>query len=118
MTGLFNLVVLAGRLLRPMSCERSPAGDYVCRLTLELEDGRPGAAGRGRGEWIDIWYVVRRPDEVPPDLRVGDLVVAQGRLQIRRYRDRDGRARSAPSVLAGRLATADGGPRAQGGPLA
>jgi single-stranded DNA-binding protein len=115
-TGLFNLVVLAGRLLRPMSCERSPAGDYVCRLTLELEGGPPGAAGRG--EWIDIWYVARRPDDVPPDLRVGDLVVAQGRLQIRRYRDRDGRARSAPSVLAGRLASADGGSRAQGGPPA
>lgn len=114
---MLNLVVVVGRLVRPMTCERTPAGPYACRLALNIEDAGAVGPGRGGGVWIDVWYLAPRPVDVPADLRVGEPVLVEGRLQIRRYRDRDGRPCVVPAVLARRVKRAAGPSPGPGSPL-
>lgn len=109
MTSVLNIVVLAGRLLQPPQCERSPTGP-VWRFVVAL----PSEVGAPSGQWIDVWWITAA-GAAEPGLRAGDPILVQGRLQVRRFRDRAGRQRVVSAVLADRVvgtptASAPGGP--------
>ncbi len=95
----YNRIILVGRLTRDPELRATPDGMSVVRFTLAVDRGT--RAGEEKvTDFFDIVAFRQLADTVANYMTKGKLVLVEGRLQTRKYTDREGNPRKAFEILA------------------
>lgn len=98
---MLNRVILMGRLVRDPELRKTPSGVSVTDFTLAVERDRKD---KDSGEKVtDFIYVVawrQTAEFVCKYFTKGRMAIAEGRLQIREYKDKEGNNRRAAEIQA------------------
>ena len=92
---MLNVVVLQGRLARDPELRQTQTGKAVCNFTI--------ACGRGsdQTDWLDVVSWDKTAEFICKYFRKGSMILLEGRLQSRKYQDKNGNNRTAIEVVAG-----------------
>lgn len=110
---MLNVVAIMGRLARDPELRQTTTGKNVASFRIACDRGRRDANGQSQADWIDVVAWDRQAEFVCKYFQKGSLIVIDGRLQTRSYKDRDGNNRTAVEVVANNLNFA--GPKSQQG---
>ena len=120
--GTVNKVLLIGNLGADPEIRQSPGGSVVATLNLATTEGWKDAQGQfqERTEWHRVVLFGRTAEVARDYLRKGSKVYVDGRLQTRKWQDKNGQDRYTTEVVANELQMLDrsGGqaPAESGGP--
>ena len=105
---MLNKIVIMGRLVRDPDLRRTQAGTAVAAFTLAVErDFKDAATGERTVAWRQTGEFVSRY------FSKGRMAVAEGRLQLRDWVDRDGNKRRSAEVVVEQMYFGDS--RSEGG---
>lgn len=88
-----NKAILIGHLGRDPETRQTQGGDAVCNLNIATsESWRDKATGEKREatEWHRVVFFGRTAEVAAQYLRKGSLVYVEGRIQTRKWSDKDG----------------------------
>ena len=91
-----NKVILIGNLGRDPESRHAPSGDMICNLniaTTETWRDRNTGENREATEWHRVVFFGRTAEVAAQYLRKGSQVYVEGRLQTRKWTDKDGNDR-------------------------
>ena len=91
-----NKVILIGNLGRDPESRQAPSGDMICNLniaTTETWRDRNTGENREATEWHRVVFFGRTAEVAAQYLRKGSQVYVEGRLQTRKWTDKDGNDR-------------------------
>lgn len=94
-----NNVCLVGRLTRDPELRTTASGISTCRFSIAV-DGRPGANGEPRTDFINIVVWRNQADNVAKYCKKGSMVGVVGRIQTGSYQAQDGTTRYTTDVVA------------------
>ncbi|MDW8106265.1 MAG: single-stranded DNA-binding protein [Armatimonadota bacterium] len=95
----YNRVILVGRLTRDPELRATADGMSVVRFSIAVN--RPTRPGEEQqADYFDIVAFRQLADTIANYMTKGRLVLVEGRLQVRRYTDREGNPRRAFEILA------------------
>lgn len=97
---MLNKIVLMGRLTRDPELRRTQSGTAVTSFTLAVDRDFKGQNGEKETDFIDIVTWRGTAEFVCNYFTKGRMAVAEGRLQIRDWTDKDGKKHKAVEVLA------------------
>ncbi|MBR57874.1 MAG: single-stranded DNA-binding protein [Myxococcales bacterium] len=102
MAGSLNKAILIGRLGRDPELRHTQSNMAVCNFTLATNENRKSASGDGQEhtEWHRVVVWGRQAEVANQYLQKGRLVYVEGRIQTRKYTDRDGLERSSTEIVA------------------
>ena len=98
-----NHIVLIGRLVADPVLRYTQSGVAVTSFTLAVDRNRSKEDGQRETDFIDVVTWRKQAETCVNYLTKGRLVAVSGRLQIRRYDDKDGIRRKAAEVVADRV---------------
>lgn len=100
-----NKVQLIGHLGRDPEVRPAPSGSPVANFTLAVNRGRRDGTGQlvEEAEWFRVILWDHLAETAERFLRKGSLVYVEGRLQSRKYTDREGIERVAVEIVGGDL---------------
>ena len=111
---MLNRIVIMGRLVRDPDLRRTQAGTAVAAFTLAVErDFKDAATGERTADFIDCVAWRQTGEFVSRYFSKGRMVVAEGRLQLRDWVDRDGNKRRSAEVVVEQMYFGDS--RSEGG---
>jgi single-strand DNA-binding protein len=125
MAGSVNKVILVGNLGRDPETRFTKSGTAVANFTMATTERRKGTDGNWSDEttWHRIVVWDRLAELCQQYLSKGRQVYVEGRIQTRKYTDRDGNERQSTEVVArevvflsGRDGVGRGGPPRSGRP--
>ena len=98
---MLNHIVIMGRLARDPELRHTQSGTAVASFTLAVDrDFKDKNTGERATDWIDV-VAWRQPGEfVSRYFTKGRMAVAEGRLQIRDWTDKEGNKRRSAEVVA------------------
>ncbi|MBI1907749.1 MAG: single-stranded DNA-binding protein [Rhodocyclales bacterium] len=91
-----NKVILIGNLGKDPETRYAPSGDAICNLTIATsEQWKDKATGEKREatEWHRVVFFGRVAEVAAQYLRKGSQIYVEGRLQTRKWQDKDGQDR-------------------------
>ena len=97
---MLNRIVLMGRLTREPELRTTTSGTNVTSFTLAVERDFVRVGEDRQSDFIDIVAWEKRADFVNKYFRKGQLVAVEGRLQTRKWEDKEGNKRTAFEVIA------------------
>ncbi|SPY07717.1 single-stranded DNA-binding protein [Oligella urethralis] len=100
-----NKVILVGRLGADPEARATPTGLQVCNLSIatnHVSYDRDGNKNEST-EWHRVVFFGRQAEVCEQYLRKGSQIYVEGRLQTRKYTDRDGIERYATDVVGERM---------------
>jgi single-strand DNA-binding protein len=105
MTRGLNKVQIIGHLGRDPELRSAASGSPVVSFTVAVNRGRRDGSGQvvEETEWFRVVLWDRLAETADRYLRKGSLVFIEGRLQSRKYTDRDGIERVAVEVIGGEM---------------
>lgn len=104
MSGGVNKVILIGNLGRDPEVRYTQAGNAVCNLRLAVNERRKvDDEWKDATEWIDVVTFGKTAENVGQYLTKGRQVYVEGRMQTRKWKDRDGHDRWSTEVVAVRV---------------
>lgn len=96
-----NKVLLIGRLGAAPEMRYTQSGNPVANFSMATSDSwGSGDERKERTEWHRIVVWGRQAEAVAEHLGKGSLVFVEGRLQTRKWEDRDGKARYTTEIVA------------------
>ena len=98
-----NKVILIGRLGRDPEVRYMPNGEPVCNFSMatsETWNDRQSGQRQERTEWHNITMYRRLAEIAGQYLKKGSQIYIEGRIQSRKYQDRDGIERTAYDIVA------------------
>lgn len=97
-----NKIMLIGNLGRDPEMTYTPAGIPVTKFSLAVNrvSRNPGGERQEETEWFNITAWRQLAETCSQYLKKGQKVYIEGRLQTRRYNDRNGVERTAVDVIA------------------
>ena len=111
---MLNKIVIMGRLVRDPDLRRTQAGTAVAAFTLAVErDFKDAATGERTADFIDCVAWRQTGEFVSRYFSKGRMAVAEGRLQLRDWVDRDGNKRRSAEVVVEQMYFGDS--RSEGG---
>lgn len=111
---MLNKIVIMGRLVRDPDLHRTQAGTAVAAFTLAVErDFKDAATGERTADFIDCVAWRQTGEFVSRYFSKGRMAVAEGRLQLRDWVDRDGNKRRSAEVVVEQMYFGDS--RSEGG---
>ena len=111
---MLNRIVIMGRLVRDPDLRRTQAGTAVAAFTLAVErDFKDAATGERTADFIDCVAWRQTGEFVSRYFSKGRMAVAEGRLQLRDWGDRDGNKRRSAEVVVEQMYFGDS--RSEGG---
>ena len=111
---MLNKIVIMGRLVRDPDLRRTQAGTAVAAFTLAVErDFKDAATGERTADFIDCVAWRQTGEFVSRYFSKGRMAVAEGRLQLRDWVDRDGNKRRSAEVVVEQIYFGDS--RSEGG---
>ena len=95
-----NRVVLIGRMARDPELRQTTSGMQVVDFTLAVDKRKTKMSETPEPNWFRVSCFGQTADYVEQFLSKGRLVAVDGRLEHRKYQDRDGNNREAISIIA------------------
>nr|DAX45398.1 MAG TPA: Single strand binding protein [Caudoviricetes sp.] len=108
---MLNKVILIGRLGRDPETRHMPNGEAVCNFsvaTSEAWDDRNGQR-QERVEWHNITMYRRLAEIAGQYLKKGSQVYLEGKIQTRKYTDKNGIERTAYDIIVHEMKMLGGG---------
>ena len=101
----FNKVLLMGNLTRDPEVRYMPSGDAVATLNLATTEKWKDKAGEAQEqtEWHRISFFGRQAEICGEYLRKGSSIYVEGRLQTRKYTDKEGVERYSTEIRGDRM---------------
>lgn len=97
---MLNRVILMGRLTHAPELKYTVSNVPVCTISLAVERSYAGPDGKREADFIDVVCWRHTAEFVARYFRKGLLVAVEGRLQMRRWTDKQGNNRVAHEVIA------------------
>lgn len=98
---MLNRVIIMGRMTRDPELRHTPSGVAVASFSLAVErDFKDKQTGEKATDFIDVVAWRHTGEFVSRFFTKGRMAVVDGRLQCRKYTDRDGNNRTAFEVVA------------------
>jgi single-strand DNA-binding protein len=98
---MLNRIILYGRMTADPELRQTPSGVSVASFTLAVDrDFKSKETGEKETDFINFQAWRSTAEFVSRFFTKGSLAVAEGRLQMRKYNDRDGNKRIAAEVVA------------------
>lgn len=97
---MLNRCIIMGRLTRDPELRRTQSGKAVTSVALAVDRDFKGQNGEKETDFIDIVAWGNTAEFLCNYFSKGRMAVADGRLQIRDWTDKDGKKRKAVEVLA------------------
>ena len=96
-----NKAILIGRLGRDPEVRHMPNGEAVCNFSIATSETWKDQHGQKqeRTEWHNITLYRRMAEVAGQYLKKGSLVYIEGRIQSRKYTDKDGIERTAYEII-------------------
>lgn len=104
---MLNRCIIMGRLTRSPELRRTQSGKAVTSVTLAVDRDFKGQNGEKETDFIDIVAWGNTAEFLCNYFTKGRLAVAEGRLQIRDWTDKDGGKRRSAEIVAERVYFAD-----------
>lgn len=99
-----NKVILIGNLGRDPEVRYTHSNNAVCNLRVAVGERRKdGEEYKEHTEWMDVVVFGRTAENAGKYLHKGRPVFAEGRLQTRKWQDKEGRDRWSTEVVAHNL---------------
>lgn len=95
-----NRVVLIGRMARDPESRITTSGMQVVDFTLAVDKRKTKMSENPEPNWFRVSCFGQQADYVLDFIGKGRLVAVDGRLEHRKYQDRDGNNREAISIVA------------------
>lgn len=98
-----NKVILVGRLGQEPDKRSMPSGRAVCNVSLATTDSwkdKNSGERQERTEWHRVVFFDRLAEIVDEYLHKGSQVYVEGRLQTRKWQDKDGQDRYTTEIIA------------------
>ena len=105
---MLNVVVLQGRLTRDPELRQTTSGKNVCTFTMAVDRDFKGPDGKNMADFIDCVAWERRAEFICRYFGKGDMIAVDGRLQTRKYQDKNGNNRTAIEIVANNVNFAGG----------
>lgn len=90
-----NDCAFSGRLVRDPELRRTGSGIAVTSFTIAVERDIPGQDGKRETDYIDCVVWREKAEFVAKYFRKGSPIIAKGRMQARKWTDKDGNKRTA-----------------------
>lgn len=106
MNGTVNVVMLVGHLGQDATVRTMPSGTAVTNFsvaTTAMWREKGTDAKKEKTEWTRVTFFGQGAEAVSPYLKKGTLVYVQGRLETRKWKDRQGLDRSTTEVRADKV---------------
>lgn len=97
---MLNRCIIMGRLTYDPELRHTQAGKSVTSITLAVDRDFKGKNGEKETDFIDVVAWGATAEFLCSYFSKGRMAVAEGRLQIRDWTDKDGKKRKAVEVLA------------------
>ncbi len=97
---MLNKIVIMGRLTRDPELRRTQSGTAVTSFTLAVDRDFKSQSGEKETDFIDVVAWRSTAEFVSKYFSKGRMAVAEGRLQIRDWTDREGGKRRSAEVVA------------------
>ena len=98
---MLNRIIIMGRLVRDPELRTTQSGTPVTSFTLAVDrDFKSRDSGEKSTDFIDVVAWRQTAEFVCKYFTKGRMAVAEGRLQIREWKDRDGNNRRTAEVVA------------------
>ena len=98
---MLNRVIIMGRLVRDPELRTTQSGIAVTSFTLAVDrDFKSRESGEKSTDFIDVVAWRQTAEFVCKYFAKGRMAIAEGRLQIREWKDRDGNNRRTAEVVA------------------
>lgn len=111
-----NRVCIMGRLTRDPELRRTQSGTAVTSFTLAVDDNsKDKQSGERKTYFIDVVAWRQSAEFVSQYFAKGRMAIVDGRLQSRKWRDKDGNKRTAIEVVADSVYFGDSKPQEGGG---
>ena len=107
-----NKVIIVGNLGRDPEMRYMPSGDAIANIAVATSykaKGRDGSEAKEYTEWHRISFFGRLAEIVGQYLTKGSSIYVEGRLQTRKYTDKDGIERYATEIIAENMQMLGGG---------
>lgn len=104
---MLNRCIIMGRLTRDPELRRTQSGKAVTSVTLAVDRDFKGQNGEKETDFIDIVAWGNTAEFLCNYFSKGRMAVADGRLQIRDWTDKDGGKRRSAEIVAERVYFAD-----------
>lgn len=111
-----NKVILVGHLGKDPEVRYSPGGSAVANFSLATSEQFKDRDGnkQERTEWHRVVFFGRQAEIAGEYLRKGRMAYVEGRLQTRKWTDKDGQERYTTEIVGDRLQLLGGGGGAGG----
>ena len=93
-----NRAIIMGRLGREPELRRTTNGTAVCSVSLAVDSDTKSEDGTRKTDWIDIVLWKGTAEFFCKYFHKGDTAIVMGRLQMRKWQDRDGKNRTALEI--------------------
>lgn len=97
---MLNRAIVMGRLVRDPELRTTQSGVSVTSFTLAVDRDRKDDNGNRATDFIDVVAWRQTADFVCKYFSKGRMAIAEGRLQIREWKDRDGNSRRTAEIVA------------------
>lgn len=97
---MLNVVAIMGRLARDPELRQTNSGKNVCAFRIACDRGRKDPNGQSVADWLDVTAWEKTAEFVCRYFQKGSLIVVDGRLQTRKYQDKNGQTRTATEIVA------------------
>lgn len=104
---MLNHITIMGRIAQDIELRRTNSGTAVANIAVAVERDFKNDAGEKETDFIEVVAWKGTAEFAHKFLGKGRMVVISGRLQIRKYIDKDGNKRSAAEVVAESIYFAD-----------
>jgi single-strand DNA-binding protein len=101
-----NKVILVGNLGQDPEVKYMPSGGAVCNVSLATTDSwkdKTSGERQERTEWHRVVFFHRLAEIAGEYLRKGSQVYVEGRLQTRKWQDKDGQERYTTEIIASEM---------------
>jgi single-strand DNA-binding protein len=106
----YNKIVLIGNLGIDAELRATPQGKQVATASIAVEDWqKKDERGKPTAEWFRIKVWGKQAESLAPHLTKGKTILAEGRLSIQTWTDKDGKSRYTPEVSVDKIVLLGGG---------
>ena len=108
---MLNKVILIGRLGRDPEVRYMPNGEAVCNFSVATSESWKDQSGQRqeRTEWHNITMYRRLAEIAGQYLKTGSQVYLEGKIQSRKYTDKNGVERTAYDIIVNEMKMLGGG---------
>lgn len=100
-----NKAILIGNLGKDPEVRYMPSGEAIANITLATTDSWKDKSGtkQERTEWHRVSFFGRQAEVVGEYLKKGSQIYVEGRIQTRKWQDKEGQERYTTEIVADRM---------------